>query len=333
VRTVLRDTVPPEARRVGFTFRHDALLAFRGDSTLQIAARSRLLVVLDPNGNAVRSFLSPVAGASEPGDRRPVGGVDGLGRLVYAGRGPPQFPNTHYPGDSTLPIAGTDSAPIFRGSAIEAEPTLVGRVKVPAASRSVYATITVAVMGRTVDVWCPVSVINPVEIRDDWVVLADGSVAFIRATDSHVDWTGLDGSRQASQPLVPNPRRISEREKSALVDSARVLQGALTCRGLPANVPGPQPQFVDLSAIPDYLPAFVAGQSWADADGRVWVEIMAASAGVGATYAIVDRARGVVDRIRLARGDTIVGFGPGVVYLTEEHVGGVRLVKARIRGP
>jgi hypothetical protein len=332
VRAVVIDTVPPESRRVGFTFRHDALVGYRGDSTLQTVAGARTLVVLDPGGNPGRVFASPPVGIGALGDRQPLGGVDATGGLVYAGRPPPQFASTHFGGDSTRPIVGTDSAPILRQDLATGLTTLLGRVRIPTAARSVYATIQVQGIGRVVDVWCPIPILNPIEIHDDWALLSDGSVALIRASDAHIDWIGADGSRTASPSLVADRHRLSDNEKASLVDSMRTAQGRLSCPGLPAGQLGPFPQFVEPREIPNYRPVFVPGGSWPDADGDVWLErVPEPGSARGPIYDVVNRAHGLVQRVQLPLGYAIAGFGPGVVYLTEAKVGGVRLVKARIR--
>ncbi len=110
-----------------------------------------------------------------------------------------------------------------------------------------------------------------------------------------------------------------------------VSHGATQCR-----VPGPPTtgrQYIDPTALPDYLPPFLGqvGVAKADADGHIWIR----SYEMGASsdrlvYDVVDRQGKLIDRIQLSPGATIVGFGPGVVYLSTADGGRFTLARANI---
>jgi hypothetical protein len=71
----------------------------------------------------------------------------------------------------------------------------------------------------------------------------------------------------------------------------------------------------------------------ADADHRVWIRpqrwMSATRATPAPAYDIVDREGRLIDRVRIPADRKIVGFGPGVVYLTT--LDGTRLERARFR--
>ena len=73
------------------------------------------------------------------------------------------------------------------------------------------------------------SQINPLPVVDDWAVLSDGSVAFVRGHDYHVDFTNADGTRTSAAKLPFDWQRMTDEDKSAFIDSlkaARARQGA-----------------------------------------------------------------------------------------------------------
>lgn len=74
--------------------------------------------------------------------------------------------------------------------------------------------------------------------------------------------------------------------------------------------------YIEPSELPDYKPAFGAGAARADADGNLWVRLVATKPLPGPLYAVVDRTGKLVDRVVLPANSAIAGFGPGgVVYL------------------
>jgi len=96
----------------------------------------------------------------------------------------------------------------------------------------------------------------------------------------------------------------------------------------------PSVNFVEPSELPDYKPPFFANSAIADADGNLWIRTIPTKAtpGGGAVYDVVSRERGLVDRVQVPAGRTIVGFAPGgVVYLTSRDGEATVLERARAR--
>jgi hypothetical protein len=86
--------------------------------------------------------------------------------------------------------------------------------------------------------------------------------------------------------------------------------------------------------MPSELPPFRSGAVKADADANVWV-LTTNSDGVSAgesLFDVVNAQRGLFQRVRVAAGRTIVGFGRGgVVFLKRRDAAGWVLERARIQ--
>lgn len=205
---------------------------------------------------------------------------------------------------------------------------------------------------------------NPLPQNDDWALMADGSVAVVRVLDYRIDWFKSDGTLERSEPLPFDWKRISDDEKTSMVDSLKAAAKEATERaqqmmnGPRGFRPGFEP--VEAEMLPDYYPPLRAGTSLADYDGNIWllpatstlVSPMAALGGripggfpgmpgaaagpaaAGLAYDVVNRAGKIVERVQIPAGRTIAGFGPdGVVYLLDRKGREVFLEKARRLSP
>ena len=98
------------------------------------------------------------------------------------------------------------------------------------------------------------------------------------------------------------------------------------------------PPYVPAWALPDYAPPFPAGLAQgdlavsADAEDDVWIRIgLPSTRGGDRVYDVVNRQGVLVDRVQLPGATSIVGFGPGVVYLVAREGSGMQVARARIR--
>ena len=99
-------------------------------------------------------------------------------------------------------------------------------------------------------------------------------------------------------------------------------------------------RYVPASALPDYFPPMISlvrefptatSPVMADADGNLWIHVQVQSPPVGgAIFDVVSRAGAVIDRVQIPGATSIVGFGPGVVYLAAREGVGVQIARARI---
>lgn len=114
--------------------------------------------------------------------------------------------------------------------------------------------------------------INPLPQADDWALLADGTVAVMRVLDYHVDYYRPDGSHVASDKLPFDWKRISDEEKTKLVDSLATMAKAASERSGQGGG-GFRMSFEPIAAekLPDYYPPVRQGSSIADRNGNLWV--------------------------------------------------------------
>ncbi|HYV96993.1 MAG TPA: hypothetical protein VE967_06040 [Gemmatimonadaceae bacterium] len=213
------------------------LIPFLGDSSLFLDPNSLSILVLDGSGKVARVMSAP-----RPGDLRFMlassSAVDDKGRLVYrgvqtftggpvgdakkadgkavdGGRGaaPPGAPGGM---NITIPQQ-PDSAPILRADFETRQVDTIGRVKVASGTRGSATQGSDGKMHMKM-------VINPLSTLDEWAVMTDGSIAFVRGHDYHVDLVHSDGSVMSAEKLPFDWKRLTDEDKQKLIDSARTAQ-------------------------------------------------------------------------------------------------------------
>jgi len=215
--TVIADSTSATAN--AYSGRIGGLIGYRGDSTIFVDPTSLSMLVLDGTGKVARVISVP-----RPQDAMSLatGGAafDASGHLVY--RAPPNFgrPNIGANGAFTPPEI-PDSAAIVRIELASRKLDTLGFIKTPKikfdVTRSDNGNMRIT------------SQINPLPVVDDWAVLSDGSVAFVRGKDYHVDFTNVDGTKTSATKLPFDWQRMTDDDKSAFIDSlkaARARQGA-----------------------------------------------------------------------------------------------------------
>jgi hypothetical protein len=196
------------------------LIPLRGDTTFFIDPQSLALLVLDPAGNIARVRSVPrvqdsyyySSGGSEYG----IPGTDAKGRLVYGIEAQPA-PPAHAPprGVPWFPQQ-PDSGFVV---ALDLETRKLDTIGVVRRPKSEFVVKLSPTGGFNFT-----SSVNPMPSQDDWSVLPDGSIAFVRSIDYRVEYLNADGSRSTTGKLPfdwqPMPREAKER----LVDSVRNVQ-------------------------------------------------------------------------------------------------------------
>jgi hypothetical protein len=303
-----------------------ALIAYRGDSSLFVDLGSSSMLVIAPSGKIDRVIAVPRSGdlASLLTPMFGISGFDIRGRLVNRGgiRGTP----TPSPVVGQPPIlVQPDSAPI---------------VRVDLATRAVdtaaFYKIELFTYRRTQrenGSFSSQSLRNPLPLTDAWAILPDGSIGVVRGRNYHIDWVNADGSRTSGPRMPFDWKHLNDDEKTALIDSARLVavarndsvaaanrQQALAAAAAagrpfppPAATPAP-PLFIEPKDLPDYIHPFAEGAARADADGNIWIRTSKFVKGQP-VYDIVNRQGALIDRVQLPPFRTIAGFGPGVVYM------------------
>jgi len=210
-RTISIDSVSTGGQSYGP--RASPLIPYLADSSLFVDGQSFTLLVIDPKGAVTRVMSAP-----KPGDLSSLAssasGVDAKGNLVYRGR----FviaPNTAAPAPGGVPaIQVPDSQPIVRADFDTRKVDTLGRVKVQSGSRAVVSQDPNGKMIAK-------TTINPLNTVDEWGVMSDGTIAFVRGQDYHIDFISPSGKVSSSAKLPFDWKRLTDEDKQALVDSAR----------------------------------------------------------------------------------------------------------------
>jgi hypothetical protein len=342
-----------------------AILAYRGDSTLLLNARSLSVAVLDQDGNVGRTMAPPRPSDFDRLFGGPAGipGFDPRGRLIYRAAGLTTKERIRL--GKLGPPAPRESTAVVRFD-------FASRRLDTAAFVRTYTQRIVpqsTKQGNTSMIWMT-QILNPMPLVDEWAVLSDGTLAVVRGQDYHVDFFDAAGDR-ASGPKIPFAwRRMSDTDKVALIDSSKALRARLIADGIAvghavapasgtepltstslqvktgsasaasaspsASDPDePPPQYVEPEELPDYQPVFENGGVRADADGRLWVRtIPPRPLAGGAIYDVIDRKGLLIDHVQVPRNSAIAGFGPaGAVYLAQRDARGLRLARVRYQPP
>lgn len=215
-RNVVVDSVTEGGQSYGP--RASPMIPYLADSSLFVDGTALSLLVLDPTGKIARVMSAP-----KPGDLRflagSASGVDAQGNLVYRGalqiirQGPP--PGTA-PGAAPAAVQPPDSSPIVRANFETRSVDTVGRVKIQSGTK-MNSSIVDGKLNMTMT-------INPLSTIDEWAVLSDGTIAFVRGHDYSVDMIRPDGKAFSSGKLPFDWKRLTDEDKQALIDSARTAQ-------------------------------------------------------------------------------------------------------------
>ena len=343
--SVVADSTSGGANSYGI--RPGGIIPYLGDSTLFIDPAGLSMFVIDPTGKIAR-----VASVPRSQDALTLGSnlqglpaLDAKARIVYRSGFGRIAPAPRTAGGPALGLPDfPDSAALVRVDLTSRKLDTAAFFKIPKVKMNV--TQTERGMSMTNE-------INPLPIVDEWAVLADGSIAIIRGQDYHVDFVNPDGSVTVASKVPFDWQRLSDEDKTAVIDSARTRMekaraasaaaapgagggrgaaegmivmnfstggdGARTSSAAGAMQNVPPLAFVSINEMPDYRPAFTNGAARGDADDNLWVRtsaVRAGSVGGGPVYDVINRKGDVVDRLQVPAGRQIIGFGKGgVVYM------------------
>lgn len=196
--------------------RPSPMFRYLGDSSLFVDAASSSLLVLDPTGKVVRAMSAPNAR-----DLTFLGGspayIDAKGRLVYRAATVMRMA-APAAGRPAAPPAAPDSMAIVRADFDARTVDTLGKVKIGSGTRASVAPGPDGKMQVKM-------IINPINVVDDYAVLADGSVAFIRGQDYHVDMLAPDGGMIHGDKMPYDWKRLTDEDKQRMLDSAKAEAG------------------------------------------------------------------------------------------------------------
>ncbi|MEX2285017.1 MAG: hypothetical protein WEE89_21195, partial [Gemmatimonadota bacterium] len=198
--------------------RPGALIPFSGDSTLFVDPASYAMVVLDPDGKMVRVrsvwrvedvfYLTSTTFYGVPG-------VDSKGRIVYRIRAQPAPPLTRPPAGMPWFPTQPDSAFVVAVNLETRRLDTLGVIRTPKEEMEVRQSPTGG--------WSISSVFNPLPASDDWALLADSRVAFVRWRDYSIDYLNPDGTKTSSGKLPYDWVRLTDEDKERMVDSVKTM--------------------------------------------------------------------------------------------------------------
>ena len=337
------------------------LLPYLGDSSLFVDAASLSLVVLDGKGEAARVVAAPVPTQVRNLSYRGTA-TDAQGRLVYGLEEARAVATTSDSVSLRKAVAGPDSEFVVR-AAFNAPGVVdtIGRVKLAMNSRVVIRFAGANAVATILH--------DPMPSQDDFAVLSDGSVAFVRGHDYHVDVITPSGQHIAGAKLPFDWKRLSDQDKQALVDSAQAYdkkmmevlkqatrnpataEAAMAAVGITikrsqggvgdALTPRPttsvdiKKEYAPLPAaqIDDYYPPIRSGALRPDLDGNLWIlpTTSAQSRSGELIYDVVNGRGEFAKRVRLPSGRSIAGFAKnGVVFLMSKDANGWTLERVSV---
>jgi hypothetical protein len=329
--TIVRDSTPGLADSYGMFIA--PLLAYGADSALFPDVQSHTLLVLDGRGRGLRSWALPGDPEAMNSLRSGHSAVDNKARLIYASGA--QAQNRRYMARDT---AFLDTLELVRADLDTRRIDTIGRFVGPGRAR--LHLVSNADGSRRMR-----AAYSPLQTVDEWAVLSDGTIGFVRGHDYHIDWILPDGTRSSTGKLPFDWRRLTDEDKQKLIDSVRAIQDSAAARfarlqaasagpvasgaqakGGTSEAPVAQPAGllrIDVETarpdeIPDYYPPIRTNALIPDLDGNLWIlpTTSAQTRNGEVIYDVVNPTRGLCERVRLPAGRTIAGFGRGgVVYL------------------
>jgi hypothetical protein len=200
--------------------RPGALIPYRADTTLFVDPASYAIVVLDPEAKITRirsvwrvqdiSYFASASGIYG------VPGLDAKGRVVYRRYAEAAMPLVAPPAGVPYIPPEPDSAFIIAVDLDTRRLDTLGIIRIPKSAMSVRRTVEGRIMFE--------QVINPLPSTDEWAVLPDGTVAFVRALDYRIEYLNPDGTTTSSAKLPYEWQRLTDEDKQRLVDSVRVAR-------------------------------------------------------------------------------------------------------------
>jgi hypothetical protein len=216
VTRVVMDSLSESANFYGT--RGAGLLPYLADSTLFIDPASYAMVVIDPKGNpgyvgAIWRTTDALYVSSASTLTYGVPATDGKGRVIYRMRAVSAPPTVAPPPGVPYYPQTPDSAFIVGANLDTRRLDTLGVIHLPKSDERIRQ---LTASSFTIE-----SAINPVPVTDEWAVLADGTVAFVRGRDYRVDYLSPDGTLTSSEKIPYEWQRLLDEDKRRMIDSIR----------------------------------------------------------------------------------------------------------------
>lgn len=214
VRVVLDSVASPTGERYGAVAA--PLIAHLADSSFFVDREAKALLVIDPNGKITRTAASPTGLREFNLLFASASAVDHAGNLLIRAVTP--TPSKRI-GDTTsstvvLEIRQPDSTFILRSNFDTRKTDTIARLKQIGAMRTISTRPPTGRPSQRL-------IVSPLETMDDWAVLSDGTIAFVRGGDYHVDFLRANGQHESGAKLPFDWKPISDADKQRIIDSTR----------------------------------------------------------------------------------------------------------------
>lgn len=326
--TIIADTAGEASQ--GYGTGSGGLLLFPSDSTAFVDRTAQALLIIDKAGKIARVTAPPKVADMRyfAGSVYGVPGFDAAGRLYYRAERSAAFPSVAF--GETAPdtiLTLPDSAPIIRADFETRRLDTVAMMKLPVQKYRLTRSATANGF---------FTMVNPLPTTDDWAHLSDGTVAIVRGQDYHIDWYAPDGTHRTTPKMPFDWRRVTDDDKTRMVDSVRRLQDSIIDAQIakaasapagrggvgmlsPAALESRRGLVVSPGDLPDYHPPIrVGSQIRADLDDNLWiVPSTSLQAKGGILIDVVNRDGEIVERVQLPPGRNLHGFAPGgIIYMS-----------------
>lgn len=269
-----------------------ALYAGAADTTYMMDMGNRRLLVITPDGTISSSTVPLFHQSGWPILPR---GVDAKGRIYF------DLGGIAMPGLNEMVTSGR--APLIRWDRAAGQMDTLAYVQFPPQPAAGPGQVRVSIGG------------GAYQPRDDWAVQPDGRVGLARATAYHVEWYGT-GAPVIGPHVDYTPVKIGSAEKNAWADQA-------AARGLAVEIVNgqrrttrlPRPN-VDQQQWPEVMPPFTGSRAvLAAPSGELWVRRAQPAGSKTTVYDVFDAAGRLARQASLDGDRTVLGFGPGAVYV------------------
>lgn len=264
------------------------IVALPGDSSVMHDPRNVRYLLIKPDGTPGETFrLAEPVWFSLGGRGAVPRASDARGYMYF--EGPPM---TTGRGEGVQRLA-LDSAPIMRYDRRTTKLDTLAWVQL--SKGNVVVTPTSLTVGA-----------QAFPARDDWVTLADGSIAVVRVRDYHIDRYSATGVRTSGPALTVSPVAVNEAEKQAWRDERLGRAVSRTTGTIATTIREPE--------WPVAKPPFEYWHTFARPNGDVWV-LRSHKAAEAPVYDVFGASGALSARVALPLRSRLVGFGNGMVYL------------------
>jgi len=216
LQSVILDSIAETSATYGT--RAGAMFSYRGDTTIFIDPAAYAMLVIDPSLHIARVRSIPrsqdVFYLTSSFYGYP--GFDARGRLVYRIEAQPAPPKVPPPAGVPYFPPQPDSAFIVGIDLDSRKLDTLGVLKQPKSTMIVKQTAEGS--------FSILSTVNPLPSTDEWAVLSDGRIAFVRGRDYRVEWRAADGTMSSSQKIPFDWQRMTDESKQRMIDSVRKAQ-------------------------------------------------------------------------------------------------------------